>query len=171
MQLCPEQSVDKSVLFRNPAPSCSPHHGDSEATNKGEEEVPFTQEQIQWVDSLIASRATPRLTSTWDTSVVVRETWPAPWKCCQVVPSKFLDACIIVGPIVGDSSPTRGCYCPGHAQTYTVQQRANRCVNSQGNSNSPGCEAAVIRAPEPLVPQPWQHTTWLISGKLQIRSL
>ena len=30
----------------------------NEATNEGEEEVPFTPEQIQWIDRLIASRAT-----------------------------------------------------------------------------------------------------------------
>ena len=40
----------------------------------------------------------------------------------------------------------------GHAQTYTVPQRANRCGNNQGNSNSPGCEAAIIRVPKALVP-------------------
>ena len=36
-QLRPEQSVDKSVFFRNPAPSVHPAMSDSEVPNKGEE--------------------------------------------------------------------------------------------------------------------------------------
>ena len=38
--------------FRNRVP---PAMSDSEATYKGEEEVPFTPEQIQWIDRFIAS--------------------------------------------------------------------------------------------------------------------
>lgn len=41
-----------------------PAMSDSEAMNEGEDEVPFTPEQIQWIDRLIASRAMPRSTST-----------------------------------------------------------------------------------------------------------
>ena len=41
-----------------------PAMSDSEVMNEGEYEVPFTSEQIQWIDRLIASRTMPRSTST-----------------------------------------------------------------------------------------------------------
>ena len=45
--------------------SCSATMSDSKATNEGKEEVPpFTPEQIQWIDRLIAFHAALRSTST-----------------------------------------------------------------------------------------------------------
>ena len=85
VQLRPEQSVDKSVFFRNPAPSVHSAMSDSEVPNKGEEEVLFTPEQIQWIDRLIASplhRGLPQRRLLLP--VVVCETWPVPRKRCQV---------------------------------------------------------------------------------------